>query len=130
MSAAIDSVFRSMMLDVFKQALHEELPTLLKEVVPPSAQAKNEARPVQAELVLDVPQVAKRLNKNPATVRSWIHKGLLRATRPAGTSRYEIRERDIDAFLDGQQQAMNVTAPSEDAEAARALQKLYGKGKR
>lgn len=129
MNAALDSVFRSMMVDAFKQALQEDLVPLLKQAMPPEPPPKNAARPVQAELVLDVPQVAKQLNKNPATVRAWIHKGLLKASRPVGTARYEIRQRDVDAFVDGHQEPRTFATPAVDEEASRLLQKL-NKGKR
>ncbi|MBA3621109.1 MAG: helix-turn-helix domain-containing protein [Actinomycetota bacterium] len=48
--------------------------------------------------MLTVPQAAKRVGKNPETVRRWIRSGRLRS-QLVGTQ-HLVREEDVDAFGD------------------------------
>lgn len=48
--------------------------------------------------MLTVPEAAKRVGRNPETVRRWIRSGKLRSQK-IGTQ-HLIDERDLDAFLD------------------------------
>ena len=47
---------------------------------------------------LTVPEVARRIGRNPETVRRWIRSGRLRATK-VGTQ-HIVDEADLDAVLD------------------------------
>ena len=49
--------------------------------------------------MLTVPEAAKRVGKDPETVRRWIRSGKLRSER-VGTQ-YLVEEADLDAFADG-----------------------------
>lgn len=49
-------------------------------------------------LMLTVPEAARRVGRNPETVRRWIRSGRLRA-RKIGTQ-HVIEERDLDAVVD------------------------------
>lgn len=46
--------------------------------------------------MLTVPQAAKRIGRNPETVRRWIREGKLRASK-VGTQ-HVIEEHDLEAF--------------------------------
>lgn len=48
--------------------------------------------------MLTVPQAAKRVGRNPETIRRWIREGKLRASK-VGTQ-HVIEEQDIDALVD------------------------------
>jgi excisionase family DNA binding protein len=48
--------------------------------------------------MLTVPEAARRVNRNPETIRRWIRSGRLRA-RKVGTQ-HVIDEKDLDALLD------------------------------
>ncbi len=48
--------------------------------------------------MLTVPQAAKRVGKNPETVRRWIRSGRLHSER-VGTQ-HLVREADVDAMVD------------------------------
>jgi len=47
--------------------------------------------------MLTVPEAAKRVGRNPETVRRWIREGKLRASK-VGTQ-HVIEEEDLDGFL-------------------------------
>jgi excisionase family DNA binding protein len=47
--------------------------------------------------MITVPEAARRLRRNPETVRRWIREGKLRSTR-AGTQ-HLLNEADLDQFL-------------------------------
>ena len=47
--------------------------------------------------MLTVPEAARRLQRNPETIRRWIREGKLRATK-VGTQ-HILEERDLDAML-------------------------------
>ena len=47
--------------------------------------------------MLTVPQAAKRVRRNPETVRRWIREGKLRSQK-IGTQHF-VNERDLDAVL-------------------------------
>jgi len=49
--------------------------------------------------MLTVPEAAKRVAKNPETVRRWIREGKL-TSRKIGT-RHFIEEKDLDSLLQG-----------------------------
>jgi excisionase family DNA binding protein len=49
--------------------------------------------------MLTVPQVAKRMGRNPETIRRWIREGKLRASK-VGTQ-HVIEERDLEAMQPG-----------------------------
>jgi excisionase family DNA binding protein len=49
--------------------------------------------------MLTVPEAARRISRNPETVRRWIREGKLRSQK-VGTQ-HLIDERDLDALLDG-----------------------------
>jgi excisionase family DNA binding protein len=51
--------------------------------------------------MLTVPEAARRLGRNPETVRRWIREGRLTA-RKVGTQ-HVIEETDLDAVLDDEQ---------------------------
>jgi excisionase family DNA binding protein len=51
--------------------------------------------------MLTVPEAARRLGRNPETVRRWIREGRLTA-RKVGTQ-HVIEEADLDAVLDDEQ---------------------------
>jgi excisionase family DNA binding protein len=53
--------------------------------------------------MLTVPEAAKRVGRNPETVRRWIREGKLRA-RKVGTQ-HVIEEADLDALLDKDEMA-------------------------
>jgi Helix-turn-helix domain len=57
----------------------------------------------QAELLLEVAIVAQRLKRCPETIRRYIRRGMLKATRvPIPRSRggnYLVREADVLAFI-------------------------------
>jgi excisionase family DNA binding protein len=48
--------------------------------------------------MVTVPQAAKRLGRNPETIRRWIRSGRLRASK-VGTQ-HMIDERDLQSFVD------------------------------
>ncbi len=48
--------------------------------------------------MLTVPEAARRVGRNPETIRRWIREGKLPA-RKVGTQ-HILEERDLDAFLD------------------------------
>ena len=48
--------------------------------------------------MLTVPEAARRIGRNPETVRRWIREGKLRSTK-VGTQ-HTIEERDLEAFLE------------------------------
>lgn len=50
--------------------------------------------------MLTVPEAAKRIHRNPETVRRWIREGRLRCTR-VGTQ-YLVDEADLDALTAGE----------------------------
>jgi excisionase family DNA binding protein len=54
--------------------------------------------------MLTVPEAARRIGKNPETVRRWIREGKLPARR-VGTQ-HVIEEEDLEAMLDGEQLPM------------------------
>lgn len=49
--------------------------------------------------MLTVPEAARRLRRNPETVRRWIREGRLRATK-VGTQHF-VEEEDLDAMRRG-----------------------------
>ena len=49
--------------------------------------------------MLTVPEAARRVGRNPETVRRWIRQGKLRSQK-IGTQ-HLIDERDLDALVDG-----------------------------
>lgn len=49
--------------------------------------------------MLTVPEAARRLRRNPETVRRWIREGRLRATK-VGTQHF-VEEDDLDAMRPG-----------------------------
>ncbi|HSO29083.1 MAG TPA: helix-turn-helix domain-containing protein [Candidatus Sulfomarinibacteraceae bacterium] len=51
--------------------------------------------------MLTVPEVARRVGRNPETVRRWIREGKLRASK-VGTQ-HVVDEADLQAALDGSQ---------------------------
>ncbi len=57
--------------------------------------------------MLTVPEAARRVGKNPETVRRWIREGKLRATK-VGTQ-HVIDENDLRAAIDDQAEVL--TAP-------------------
>jgi excisionase family DNA binding protein len=48
--------------------------------------------------MLTVPEAARRVGRNPETIRRWIREGKLRSQK-VGTQ-HLIEERDLEAFLD------------------------------
>jgi excisionase family DNA binding protein len=54
--------------------------------------------------MLTVPEAARRIGRNPETVRRWIREGRLRASR-VGTQ-HIIDERDLDAAVEDQELAV------------------------
>ena len=50
--------------------------------------------------MLTVPEAARRVGRNPETVRRWIRSGKLRSQK-VGTQ-HLIDERDLEALLDGE----------------------------
>jgi excisionase family DNA binding protein len=52
-------------------------------------------------VTLTVPEAARRIGRNPETIRRWIREGRLKASR-AGTQ-HIIEEQDLDAVLAGSQ---------------------------
>jgi excisionase family DNA binding protein len=49
--------------------------------------------------MLTVPEAARRVQRNPETIRRWIREGKLRATK-VGTQ-HVLDERDLDAMVSG-----------------------------
>lgn len=56
--------------------------------------------------MITVPEAAKRVGRNPETVRRWIREGRLRATK-IGTQ-HVIEEQDLDGLLEDEE----VTLPA------------------
>jgi excisionase family DNA binding protein len=54
--------------------------------------------------MITVPEAAKRVGRNPETIRRWIREGKL-AARRIGTQ-HVIEEADLDAMVDGEQLPM------------------------
>jgi excisionase family DNA binding protein len=50
--------------------------------------------------MLTVPEAARRVNRNPETIRRWIRSGRLRAHK-VGTQ-HVIEEADLEGFLEGE----------------------------
>jgi excisionase family DNA binding protein len=48
--------------------------------------------------MITVPEAAKRVGRNPETIRRWIREGKLRSTK-VGTQ-HVLEERDLDALVD------------------------------
>lgn len=61
--------------------------------------------------MLTVPEAARRVRKNPETVRRWIREGKLRS-RKVGTQ-HVIEEADLDAFAGGTPPAKMLPLPRE-----------------
>ena len=52
--------------------------------------------------LLTVPEVAERMRVGVDTVRRWLRTGRLKGLLPGGTKTgYRVRERDLEAFIDG-----------------------------
>jgi excisionase family DNA binding protein len=58
--------------------------------------------------MLTVPEVARRVGRNPETVRRWIREGRLRAGK-IGTQ-HVIEEADLEAFLSGDHEEVPMPA--------------------
>jgi excisionase family DNA binding protein len=88
--------------DFVRELVREELRSLPEELgdevrlLPP----RSESGPDE---LLTVGQVAKELQVIPATVRTWIQSGALRASRPGNGVQpgrtYRVRRTDLDAFV-------------------------------
>jgi excisionase family DNA binding protein len=64
------------------------------------------------DTLLTVPEVADRLQVQPATVNGWIRGGKLRAIRVGGSrTGYRVTEADLQQWLDG-----NATQPATPVE--------------
>lgn len=72
----------------------------------------SDAGPVRLEdRWLTVAEVASELRVNPATVRQWVSKRRLTATR-AGQRKLLIRRSDLDRMLEAPQRALELVDPS------------------
>lgn len=54
-----------------------------------------------AEALLTTREVARRASAKPDTILSWIARGDLPATKPAGAKGWRVRPVDLEAFLAG-----------------------------
>lgn len=57
---------------------------------------------MREEKLLDLAEVAKRVNKSVETVRRWVRSKKLRAVNLGGSNegaRYGVRDVDLDSFL-------------------------------
>ena len=50
------------------------------------------------EEVFTLPEVARKLKKHPQTIRRWIRKGLLPATRVGSRGHYMIYAKDLESL--------------------------------
>jgi Helix-turn-helix domain len=67
------------------------------------------------EDALTIPDIARQLRVNPATVRLWITHGRLKAQRasPKPQARYWVRPEDLQAMLDEREHGGNATGDAE-----------------
>ena len=103
-----DPDFESALGDFVRRLVRDELrlrQEVLETIRAPDARPQG-SEPNPNEL-LTVDQVAEVLKVIPDTVRTWIHSGSLKASRPGnGTQpgrKYRVRRADLDAFLEGSQ---------------------------
>jgi excisionase family DNA binding protein len=95
---AIEASLRDFVREVVRDELRN-LPEELRESVsrlPPRSESGSDE-------LLTVKQAADELQVIPATVRTWIQSGALRASRPGNGAQpgrtYRVRRTDLDAFV-------------------------------
>jgi excisionase family DNA binding protein len=95
---AIDAALR----DYVRELVQEELRNLPEEIRESVTRSPAGGHSGSDEL-LTVAQVAQTLQVIPATVRTWIQSGALRASRPGDGTQpgrtYRVRRTDLNAFV-------------------------------
>ncbi len=88
--------------DFVRELVRDELRNLPEELRSPVSRLPPSSESGPDEL-LTVKQAADELQVIPATVRTWIQSGALRASRPGNGAQpgrtYRIRRTDLDAFV-------------------------------
>jgi excisionase family DNA binding protein len=88
--------------DFVRELVHEELRNLPEDLRASVGKRASPGEPASDEL-LTVGQVADALQVIPATVRTWIQSGALKASRPGDGTQpgrtYRVRRTDLNAFV-------------------------------
>jgi excisionase family DNA binding protein len=113
--------------EIVRAAIHDELRALHADLQAVLAQAEKMPAP-NADVFLNVEQVAARIKVTEPTVRAWIRSGALKAARPtvgSGTGRiYRILPADLEAFISAKQRVPNDDTVDIKAEASRIVARL------
>jgi excisionase family DNA binding protein len=117
----------TMLGEIVRTTIRDELRTLHADLKALLAKASPQMPASNADVFLNVEQVAARLVVTEQTVRVWIRSGALKAARPAVGNRtgriYRVLPADPEAFISAKQRVPNDIVDIK-AEASRIVARL------